>query len=413
MRFVFKMTSTLLVSLLMGLSLSTIAHAWGSDKDKDPGPTPAEDFLLQTEDALTKDFIVSVDPEVTIDNEAKLRKALKGREVAVIALPRGSVMETYDEWAKEKNDNDGVSFEGIAEAVREPFRKSTEESKRPQYKTVVVLSGGTYRVNSNMSTDSISDLIEGTSVKNTEALIRNADSIQDWQEVVWDEWKWIPYILGGIVAIIVVIMSGAWLLDTVSELADTVSYKRDQAKRRKATARKAKEEHEAQEAELKRLRDEAEREAAERAKIYPADLHGMVANILTWSEIHIRSYDPTFAGELDELASRFELLFERIAERGNEHQREVAMIGYQDILTKLTDALSERYYLDIIQNPELWDDPEGRIALIEAAVAGASAQILENIKQVNAARDLEFQGNMQQLAAYLTGPQPEDLIDRS
>ena len=49
------------------------------------------------------------------------------------------------------------------------------------------------------------------------------------------------------------------------------------------------------------------------------------------------------------------------------------------------------YLLDILNHPDLWDDPAERIQEVRTAVSAFSVEIVENIKQVNARRGLHFQ----------------------
>jgi hypothetical protein len=91
-------------------------------------------------------------------------------------------------------------------------------------------------------------------------------------------------------------------------------------------------------------------------------------------------------------------LFRRLARRGSSDQMAVAQVEYRDQLGKVADVLGEEYYLDIVLHPELWDDPDGRTAAVDAAVDAFIDQIVANIKQVNAAQDLRFQVSLDALA---------------
>ena len=84
-------------------------------------------------------------------------------------------------------------------------------------------------------------------------------------------------------------------------------------------------------------------------------------------------------------------LFERLGRKGDEGQRATAAVEYGETLRKLTAALDRDYLLDILQHPDLWDDPQDRIREVREAVHAFSAELVENIKQVNARRGLHFQ----------------------
>jgi hypothetical protein len=113
-----------------------------------------------------------------------------------------------------------------------------------------------------------------------------------------------------------------------------------------------------------------------------------------------RAYGPAraMAQQITQIANHTSELFRRLAQRGGGDQLAVAEVEYRDQLAKVAEVLGERYYLDILLNPRLWDDPRGRSAAVEAAVSAFLEQIIENIKQVNAAQDLRFQVSLDALA---------------
>ena len=97
------------------------------------------------------------------------------------------------------------------------------------------------------------------------------------------------------------------------------------------------------------------------------------------------------AEEIDGIATNASELFERLGRRGDEGQRATAAVEYGDTLRKLTAALDREYLLDILTHPNLWDDPADRVREVRDSLAAVSAQLVENIKQVNARRGLHFQ----------------------
>jgi hypothetical protein len=84
-------------------------------------------------------------------------------------------------------------------------------------------------------------------------------------------------------------------------------------------------------------------------------------------------------------------LFRRLRARGSAQQTRLAEAKYSDVLKKLVLAVDRDYYQDIIDNPRLWSGAPGRVDAIGRALAAVHEQVLENIKQVNASKDLEFQ----------------------
>ncbi|BDV32136.1 hypothetical protein [Microbacterium terricola] len=101
-------------------------------------------------------------------------------------------------------------------------------------------------------------------------------------------------------------------------------------------------------------------------------------------------------------------LFERLDRKGDEGQREIVAVEYGETLRKVTAALDSDYLLDILRHPDLWDDPGERIREVRTAVSAFSAELVENIKQVNARRGLHFQVSLDGLIGRRTELQAWD-----
>jgi len=97
------------------------------------------------------------------------------------------------------------------------------------------------------------------------------------------------------------------------------------------------------------------------------------------------------AQEIAVLADNATELFARLDRRNVDDQHSIAEVEYDDKLRKLTAALNRDYLLDILTHPHLWDDPDDRVREVLHGLHGVSAELLENIKQVNARRGLHFQ----------------------
>ncbi|MGI9824726.1 hypothetical protein [Agromyces sp. Marseille-Q5079] len=91
------------------------------------------------------------------------------------------------------------------------------------------------------------------------------------------------------------------------------------------------------------------------------------------------------------IAVNVEELFARLDQRSGADQRGLAAIELDATLRKLTAALDRDYLLDILTHPHLWDDPDERIREVRNAVTAVSADLVQNIRQVNARRGLHFQ----------------------
>lgn len=97
------------------------------------------------------------------------------------------------------------------------------------------------------------------------------------------------------------------------------------------------------------------------------------------------------SGEILTVANNTTELFDRLDRKGDEGQRATAAVEYGETLRKLTAALDRDYLLDILQHPDLWDDPVERVREVRTALTSFGGEIVENIKQVNARRGLHFQ----------------------
>lgn len=95
--------------------------------------------------------------------------------------------------------------------------------------------------------------------------------------------------------------------------------------------------------------------------------------------------------QIDSLNSNVAALFERLTTKADKLQRDLAEGEYEDKLRKLSAALDRGYLLDVLANPRFWEEPEQRIRDVQRAVDEVDAQVIENIKQLNARRGLVFQ----------------------
>ncbi len=113
--------------------------------------------------------------------------------------------------------------------------------------------------------------------------------------------------------------------------------------------------------------------------------------------------------EIVKIVKTTQTLFERIASK-QPRQASVAEVEYVDKFTKLVSLLGTDNYLDIVDNPDQWDDPHGRIAKIREATTTTRNQINENIKQINASKDLEFQVALGSLIEDANAPTIKDIF---
>lgn len=100
---------------------------------------------------------------------------------------------------------------------------------------------------------------------------------------------------------------------------------------------------------------------------------------------------PTVIGQIDSVVANVTELFRRLSGKADKAQRGLAQAEYEDKLGKIAAALDRDYLLDLLANPRLWDSPEQRIRDVQGAIVAVDAQLLNNIRQVNARRGLDFQ----------------------
>lgn len=87
-------------------------------------------------------------------------------------------------------------------------------------------------------------------------------------------------------------------------------------------------------------------------------------------------------------------LFSRIDKKKAGNSREIAQVRYLDTLRKINSTLGKDYFADIVRNPNLWDDSHNKIVSVLDMLKSVDEQIIENIKQVNSSKEIEFLINL-------------------
>lgn len=98
----------------------------------------------------------------------------------------------------------------------------------------------------------------------------------------------------------------------------------------------------------------------------------------------------TIVEQIDLLLVNVGELFQRLKSKVGKAERRRALAEYDENLGRLAAALGRDYGLDLIDNPRFWDDPDQRLANVQAALQLVDAQVVENIKQINARQRLVF-----------------------
>jgi hypothetical protein len=127
------------------------------------------------------------------------------------------------------------------------------------------------------------------------------------------------------------------------------------------------------------------------------------------TRIHANEQFPTSA-PMRSILTHLNNLFARLEKKGVGNAKQMAEVNYKGILQKLNETLGEDYYIDISKNPKLWDRSSQRTAEVEKALVAVDDQVLENIKQVNASKDLDFRVALETLLSSADRPNASDMI---
>jgi hypothetical protein len=118
---------------------------------------------------------------------------------------------------------------------------------------------------------------------------------------------------------------------------------------------------------------------------------------------------PDLGGRLPALTHHVSELFVRVRKRGTDQQVRLLQGRYKDTLGKLLKALGPDYYGDIRANPQYWSNPGGRLDEVRRAIESVDQQAVDNIRQVNESRDLEFQVALDSLSRSVTEAKLSDV----
>lgn len=126
------------------------------------------------------------------------------------------------------------------------------------------------------------------------------------------------------------------------------------------------------------------------AKKFTDDFKTSVEDLKNLVEAHHQNGRRKTANKMKNILTSVDELFERINKKGTNEQLMMASVRYAYLFNKIAYAMNEEHYLDIAQNPHLWENPEKRMKETEEALDSVQQQIIDNIKQVNSSKDLDF-----------------------
>ncbi len=140
------------------------------------------------------------------------------------------------------------------------------------------------------------------------------------------------------------------------------------------------------------------------AKFAPSKANGMPAEISV--ELSDLRKDLAKLVELEEfktataLASVIEMtqeLFKKLKNRGDGHQIKMAAVSYGHMLQKMNKALSDEYFFDMIQRPDMWTRVEERKAMVRNVVKVVNSEILDAIRAFNSSSDFHVEVDLEAL----------------
>lgn len=123
---------------------------------------------------------------------------------------------------------------------------------------------------------------------------------------------------------------------------------------------------------------------------YAQDFTRSVDNMRKIIKIHDESNLKKTSSKMKSILVSVDDLFGRLKIKGTPDQVNMTSIRYAYLFDKVVYAMDEEHYLDIAKNPHLWEDPNERMRNAENALDSVHNQIVDNIKQVNASKDLDF-----------------------
>lgn len=125
--------------------------------------------------------------------------------------------------------------------------------------------------------------------------------------------------------------------------------------------------------------------------LMPSTLVPMLKQLSDLMRKHNELEQKSLSLDIKIIIDNLQELFTRLKKKGTESQQRMAEVEYEDKLPKLIEALGSNYYIDIVEHNELWDNSNSRLQAVAEAAKAVQKQLLENIRQVNASKDLEFQ----------------------
>jgi len=134
------------------------------------------------------------------------------------------------------------------------------------------------------------------------------------------------------------------------------------------------------------------------SKLVPASMVPYLKQFNELAQKHATLGNKSQRASIEAISMNVQELFNRISKKGTVDQKRQVELEYAEKLPKLIEALGTNYYIDIVEHDDLWDNPDERLVAVRVAVQAVEKQLVQNIRQVNASKDLEFQFALDSLA---------------
>lgn len=130
-----------------------------------------------------------------------------------------------------------------------------------------------------------------------------------------------------------------------------------------------------------------------------SDLGKRVAELRVLTGKHEQAGMRDSARALLRVDERLGELFYRLKKKGTNDQMMTASVTYEDLLKKLVYIMNEDHYMDVVKNPDLWNNADVKKEQSLDAVQAVEEQIVKNIKRLNDSQELDFTITIQALTA--------------
>jgi hypothetical protein len=144
--------------------------------------------------------------------------------------------------------------------------------------------------------------------------------------------------------------------------------------------------------------------------LMPSSLVPLLKQMSDLMKKHNKLQDKSLSAELRAIIDNLQELFKRLNKKGSNSQQRMAEVEYADKLPKLIEALGTNYYVDIVEHDDLWDNSNERLEEVAVAVEAVKKQLVQNIRQVNASKDLEFKVALGSLTRSSDNPSVDDVF---